>query len=123
LPMTELDDPFTPSEFAIALSLMRNNKAPGFSGVPIEVIKDGMDAANIQVMLDAYNDILRTGVVPQSMRNSYITVLHKTGKTQVCANYRGLCINEHFGKLLGWYSGCRTASRPHSVVSYNLCPR
>ena len=95
-----MDCAFTMSELELGLKQMSIRKATGVSGVPIEPILWGTNAQSKKVVLAIYNVIWHTGKVPQAFRDSIITVLHKGGDKRLCTNYRGLCLNEHVGKLL-----------------------
>jgi len=70
------------------------------SGISIEPIVWVTDDKARKVLLVMYNVIWNTGQVPQSFRESIVTVLYKSGDSRICSNYRGLCLNEHQGKLL-----------------------
>lgn len=99
--LIEFDEDFSLSEFMIGVTQMKNDKATGESGIPNEVIKIGMEEVNHKHMLEMYTDIFDTGIVPQAFKDSIIIVLYKqNGDATLCTNYRGLCINEHGGKLL-----------------------
>ena len=97
--MHELDGEFEMGELDCAIMYGKNHKATGASGISNEVIKV-LDEKTKPALLQYLNDILNSGEVPQSMRDSIISILFKKGDPLLCANYRTLCINEHLGKLL-----------------------
>ena len=97
--MNELDREYDIGELECAIKQGKNNKATGASGIPIEVMK-AFDETNTQGLLEELKLILNTGEVPQTKRDSCISVLFKKGDILICANYRALCINEHLGKLM-----------------------
>ena len=97
---TEYDDPITIGELEEAIKQLKLRKATGISGIPIEPIKFGAEAIMNVSLLELFQEIWKTGVVPQGYRDSIITVLFKSGEVEECTNYRGLSLNEHQGKLL-----------------------
>ena len=97
---TEYDEPLKMEELEKAIEQLKVKKATGFSEIPIEPIKYGAEETMKLELLKLFQEIWRTGVVPQQYRDSIITVLFKSGEVEECTNYRGLSLNEHQGKLL-----------------------
>lgn len=56
---------------------MANDKAAGIDGYAIEVVKYLHCPAHRAALLDIYNLILRTGIVPDSWRNVIIVTVYK----------------------------------------------
>ena len=94
------DERFSKSELELALKQMKLRKTTGISGLPVENFLWSMNEESKTIILAVYNAIWDTGTVPQAFRDSIVTVLHKSGDKRVCSNYRGLCLNEHQGKVL-----------------------
>ena len=97
---TVYDEPLKLDELEEAITQLKSRKATGLLGIPIEPIKFGAEESMNLALLKLFQEIWRTGVVPQEYRNSIITVLFKSGAVEECTNYRGLSLNEHQGKLL-----------------------
>ena len=93
------DELFSMGELTKALRQMGIRKAPGVSGIPVEAIVWGTSEDTSYALLLLYNVIWTTGQVPQAFRDSIITMILKSGDPMRFTNYRGLCLNEHQGKI------------------------
>ena len=93
--------PFTMAELLEGQKKMDNDKAAGLDGYAIEVVKYLNCPAHRAALLDIYNTILRTGVVPYKWRNVVIVAVYKKkGSAQDCNSHRGISLISHWGKLL-----------------------
>ena len=88
----------TPAEVEVALSLMRNNRAPGDDRVPVELFKCSGEAG-VSLLVDLFNAILVTECVPSQWRKGIIVSVYKKGDPTQCNNYRGLTLLSAADKL------------------------
>ena len=80
-----------------AISQMKAGKAPGPSGIVVEMIRD-MGASMIRDLAVA---IIRDGKVPSDWEQSFIVCLYKgKGDALERGNYRGLKLTEQVMKIL-----------------------
>lgn len=82
------------------LMAMKNNKAPGPGGVPVELLKHAPDVT-LEYLAEIFNKCLKGEAVPKDWKSAYITSLYKKGNKAVCANYRGLSVIPSTGRLYG----------------------
>ncbi|CAB0004933.1 unnamed protein product, partial [Nesidiocoris tenuis] len=99
-----LDGPFAMAELGAVLGSVKDHKAPGSDGIPFEFFKYA-DEAFLEHILDYFNGILDTGVVPEAFKEAVIFPLFKKkGDPGDAANYRGLsfvnCLSKLFTSLL-----------------------
>ncbi|BES87382.1 Reverse transcriptase (RNA-dependent DNA polymerase) [Nesidiocoris tenuis] len=99
-----LDEPFAMAELGAVLGSVKDHKAPGSDGIPFEFFKY-VDKAFLEHILDYFNGILETGVVPEAFKEAAIFPLFKKkGDPGDAANYRGLsfvnCLSKLFTSLL-----------------------
>jgi hypothetical protein len=93
-----LDAIITKEEMQEALDKSKFGKATGIDSVPIEVDRCMSSETYKEYLLQLLNAILDTGGVPQDWKDVVITVLHKSGDTRDCNNYRGISLMSHLGK-------------------------
>jgi hypothetical protein len=100
---SELDRPFSVSEFSTAVKSLKNNKAPAFDRVSNEMLKIAHPIAGRQ-LLYIFNAVLATGKVPSIWKDNILTPLHKSGSLTDPDNYRGIavgsCVCKLFSKLI-----------------------
>lgn len=86
-------------ELAEALLAMKSKKAPGPDCVTTEMLK-AMGLSNPQVLLDVYNNILKTGIFPEVWKIARVVLVPKPGKPEfIPSSYRPLCLLNTSGKL------------------------
>lgn len=59
----------------------------------------GADEKSRKMNLAVFNVYWDKKIISQASRDNIITPLYKSGDKRVCDNYRGLCLNEHQGKV------------------------
>jgi hypothetical protein len=100
---SELDRPFSVSEFSAAVKSLKNNKAPAFDRVSNEMLKIAHPIAGRQLLF-IFNAVLATGKVPSIWKDNILTPIHKSGSLTDPDNYRGIavgsCVCKLFSKLL-----------------------
>ena len=92
----------TEEEIATAMKAMPNAKTVGPDGLPVELLKLGLQHDRT-ILLELHRLttlIWRQGNVPQQWKDAVITVLHKKGDKTECGNYRGISLVSHVGKVL-----------------------
>ncbi|PZC74908.1 hypothetical protein B5X24_HaOG207038 [Helicoverpa armigera] len=98
-PNQGLVPPITPDEVQLALRRMKNRKAVGADGVPIEVWK-AMGPRGVGILTNLFNRVWDTGRIPNQWRRRVITPVFKgKGSVQECGNYRGIKVMSHTMKL------------------------
>ena len=82
-----------------ALKKMKNQKAVGPDGVPVDVFKV-IGEEGVDVLLDLLNCIWEKGKMPDEWRLSTLVPIFKgKGDVQECGNYRGIALMSHVLKL------------------------
>ncbi|CAB0019825.1 unnamed protein product, partial [Nesidiocoris tenuis] len=79
LPLVEipdLDAEFSRDELKAVLRGVRSGKAPGVDGIPYEFFKEAPDLF-LDLLLKAYNDIYKKGILPDDLNRSLICPLKK----------------------------------------------
>ena len=92
----------TEEEIATAMKVMVNEKAVGPDELPTELLKLGLQQDRT-ILLEFHRLttlIWREGKVPQQWKDAVNTVLHKKSDKTECANYRGISLVSHAGKVL-----------------------
>ena len=91
----------TEEEIATAMKAMANAKAVGPDGLPVELLKLGLqqDRTILRELHRLTIFIWRQGKVAQQWKDAVVTVLHKKGDKTECGNYRGISLVSHAGKI------------------------
>ena len=87
------------AEVEWAIRQLKDNKASGQDGIPIELIKAGDDAV-IKIITKICNKIWTTGVWPEDWKSSIFIPLFKKGDAKECENYRTIALISHTSKIL-----------------------
>ena len=74
-------------------------KAPGLDGIPTEVIHHS-GPASIQVLLKLCINIWCSCRWPDARKRQEIVMIHKSGNTKECTNYRTIALLSHASKVL-----------------------
>ena len=83
-----------------AISQMKAGKAPGPSGIVVEMIRAAVDIG-ASMIYDLAAEIIRDGKVPSDLEQSFIVCLYKgKGDALERGNYRGLKLTEQVMKIL-----------------------
>ena len=87
-------------EIKTELKKMRNKKAPGPGGLPIELIKHAPEQCLI-IIQDIFNQCLNGTTIPSEWKLGYLSSIHKKGNRKNCDNYRGITVTSSLGRLYG----------------------
>lgn len=91
---------FTVQELQTAARSLKNNKAPGPDGIPVEVIKE-IAVQRPDLLLKMYNSCLGEGFFPKDWKKQHLVLISKgKGDTRSPSAYRPLCMLDTAGKLL-----------------------
>lgn len=84
--------PFTTEEMRVAILRLKPGRAAGVDGIPPEAVRD---AANWvpDMMLDMYNELLRSGVFPKVWKMARVVLIPKE------RGYRPICLIDVLGKV------------------------
>ena len=96
---TELDFKIKENEISKAIKNLKNNKACGPDGLCNEVIKYSQHVM-LPLLAKLFNNILLSGIYPDSWAKGHIKKLHKKDDPLDPNNYRGITITSVIGKLL-----------------------
>ena len=76
------------------------NKASGYDGIPIELLKTLKDDA-VKVLHSICQQIWKTQQWPQDWKRSILNVIPKKGGTKGCANHGTTALISHASKVMG----------------------
>ena len=84
----------TEEEIATAMKAMTNAKVVGPDGLPVELLKPGLqqDRTILVELHRLTTHIWREEKVPQQWKDTVTTVLHKKGDKTECGNYRRISL-------------------------------
>ena len=87
------------NEVKVAISRMKNGKATGMDGIPVEVWKC-LGEEGIDMLWDLMQGIYEQETIPTEWRDSVIIPIYKEkGDIQDCGNYRGIKLMSHTMKI------------------------
>ena len=87
------------NEVNVAISRMKNGKATGMDGIPVEVWKC-LGEEGIDMLWDLMKGIYEQEKIPTEWRDSVIIPIYKEkGDIQDCGNYRGIKLMSHTMKI------------------------
>ena len=96
--VSELDISITFSELEKTLHKMKNNKAPGIDGIPVEFFKNStVEFKNY--LLIFFNRMYEDACVPSSFSKAVIFAIFKKGDANSAENYRGISILNTIRKI------------------------
>ena len=95
---SDLERPFTRSEFMECVATLKNNKSSSFDQVTNEMIKASRHYT-AKPVLSLFNAILDTSLYPYPWRLDILSPLHKAGEKNDPNNFRGISVSSCFGKL------------------------
>jgi endonuclease/exonuclease/phosphatase family metal-dependent hydrolase len=88
----------TLEETMAAMNEMKNGKAPGDDGIPVEAIKEGGKAL-VGTIVALFNKCLEEEKIPKTWENAVLKLLHKKGDITKLENYRPISLLSHLYKL------------------------
>jgi hypothetical protein len=91
----------TLAETEAAIKQLANRKAPGVDGLPVELLKLCRECPEILYVF--HQIIVKVWLeedVPQEWKDAVLVVIFKKLDKSVCANYRGISLISHAGKVL-----------------------
>lgn len=89
---------FDQNDFIKAIDKLKTNAAPGLDGFPAALLKHCKTALSIPLTI-MWKSSLIEGIVPDKLKHSPITPLHKGGSRAICQNYRPVALTSHIIKL------------------------
>ena len=96
----ELEEPLSVEELTLAISQMPAHKSPGLDGFPVEWYKQFQHLLG-PLLLKTYNEALKEGRLPPSMREALIVLLLKPRKDPLkCDSYRPISLINVDAKIL-----------------------
>lgn len=112
-----LDQPITKEEIKKAVGSMQNSKCPGPDGYSIEFYKVFIEQI-APLLLNVYNEALTTGLLPPTLYEASISLIHKTGKDPLePGSYRPISLLNVDYKILAKILAMRLESVLPTVVS------
>ena len=87
------------SEVEAAIKQLKSNKAPGLDNIPAELIKHSGEGG-IKAMHHLCCKIWKTLEWPAEWKQQEFVMLHKSGDTKDCSNYRTIALISHASKVL-----------------------
>ena len=92
------DDHISVDEVVAAVAAMRNGKAPGDDGLPIEILRAGGESV-MEQLIKIYNTAYRRELIPADWQRGLICPIFKKGDKTICDNHRGITLLSHAGKI------------------------
>ncbi|XP_075556524.1 uncharacterized protein LOC142588571 [Dermacentor variabilis] len=94
------DAHFTIGELRTVLTSRKRRSAPGSDGVTYQMLRN-LDGDQLLLLLDAYNNVWRTGCIPDEWNEAVVVPLLKAGKAASNpASYRPVSLTSAAGKVL-----------------------
>ena len=99
VPIEWLTQGVSRNEVKVSISRMKNGKATGMDGIPVEVWKC-LGEEGIDMLWDLMKGIYEQEKIPTEWRDSVIIPISKEkGDIQDCGNYRGIKLMSHTTKI------------------------
>jgi len=90
----------TEREVLNALRMMKQDKAPGLSGISVELLK-AVEDLSVEWLTDLCNCIIDEGRMPEDWKNSILIPVYKgKGDPLECGSYTGIKLLEHAMKVV-----------------------
>lgn len=90
--------PCDEQEILKTINVMHEGKAPGWDGIDINTVKN-LKEAIAPILAKLINNMLSTGVFPQSLKKGKIIPIYKSGDKVNVANYRPITTLSTFAKI------------------------
>lgn len=87
------------NEVEEAIKQLKNGKSPGLDGIPAEIIKYSNSMAT-KALHKLCNKIWDSCEWPEEWKRQEFVMLHKSGNTKDCSNYRTIALISHASKVL-----------------------
>ena len=91
------------TEIKAALKDMKNGKAAGIDGIPVELIKcleEDTEEEGMRILRDLCNEIYESGVWPEDFVRTVMIPLQKKKGTRKCEEHRTISVIAHVAKIL-----------------------
>ena len=99
LKVTNQTKPFTSAEIVSCVKQLNSGKSPDEFGLSAEQMKAAGDTI-APALRDIFNEILKTGIIPECFKGGVLTPVPKSGKdAKLMDNYRGITITSIICKL------------------------
>ena len=98
LELQMINDVFSTYEILYAIRSLKNNKAPGIDGIPVEIIKY-CQMESIDLITDIFNYIVENRDFPDIWSEGLRSAIFKSGSKHYVDNYRGITSWCIFAKL------------------------
>ncbi|XP_026084958.1 uncharacterized protein LOC113060279 [Carassius auratus] len=95
----DMGEPPTLTEVHNAIRNLRNNKATGPDGIPVEILKEGGPRL-WQHIHHLLINVWERAEFPSELRDAQIVTIFKKGDRAECGNYRGISLLSTTGKVL-----------------------
>ena len=95
----ELEPELLLEEIEHAVKKQRKGKSPGLDGIPAELFQHSGKSA-IKALYILCRKIWNTEKWPDEWKNQEFVVIHKSGSTKDCGNYRKIAFISHASKIL-----------------------
>ena len=82
---------FSSIEFDKALKRMKKRRSPDMTGIVVELIQHAGDACH-EKLLNMYNGIISTGLIPPDWHSTAFSMLPKSGNLEDASNWRPIAI-------------------------------
>ena len=90
---------FTSAEIVSCVKQLNSGKSPDEFGLSAEQLKAAGDTI-VPALRDIFNEILKTGIIPECFKGGVLTPVPKSGKdAKLMDNYRGITVTSIIGKL------------------------
>lgn len=112
------DDMISYTEIKKTVRTMKNKRASGPNGIPIELLKNGTN--DLWCILSyVFSCFLRGDDLPKEWKTAYISNLYKKGDRKMCSNYRGLSVTNSVCRLYSKIIKQRIESQVEDVEEQN----
>ena len=115
-----LPQPISEDEIQVAITQLRDGKAPGDDGISAELLKLG-GGETICWLTSLFNFIWSSESIPSEWLNHLIVTLHKKGSRSECENYRGIALLSIPSKVSTRVILNRIKPRAEALLRENQC--
>ena len=116
----ELCLPLSEEEISVAVSQLKNGRAPGQDSISAEMLKLG-GGISIRWLKYLFDLIWSTESIPSDWRRQTIIPLHKKGSRSTCDNYRGIALLSTPSKVFSKAILNRLKPRVETLLRENQC--
>ena len=112
------DGLITYDECFSAINNMKKNKSPGLDGISIEFYIQFWPLLG-NLLVDMFNECYKTGMLPDSLRNSVFTLIFKKGDAKKLNNYRPISLTTIDYRILAFVLASRLQRVIGDLVSHD----